>query len=114
MEVPRVTTMASRNLSLLITEDVNWESFPEEARIFVDRFNGRILKRIETPAERMWVVLIKRRRFWLTYDDFPIGLSLDSMNRLCNQVVHEIYATLQTETPSKRFQPIAREGARLR
>lgn len=106
--------MASGNLSLLVTENVNWKSFPEEARKFVDRFNGRVLKRIDTPAERTWVVLIKWRPFWLTYDDFPIGLSLDSMNRLCNQVVRQIHATLQTETHSQRFQPIAREDARPR
>jgi hypothetical protein len=111
MDAPSITTMTSGNLSLLITEDVSWESFPDQAGQFVDRFNGRVLKRIDTPVERMWVVLIKWRPFWLTFDDFPLGLSLDSMNRLCNPVVREIYASLQTETRNKRLQPIGREDA---
>ena len=104
--------MASGNLSLLITEDVTWESFPQQAQEFVDRFNGRVLKRMDTPVERMWIVLIRWRPFWLTFDDLPWGLSLDSMNRFCNSVVREIYASLQGETHNKRLQPIAREDAR--
>jgi hypothetical protein len=102
MEAPNVTAMASGNLSLLITEDVSWDSFPEQARQFVERFNGRVLKRIDTPVERMWIVLIKWRPFWLIFEDFPLGLSLDSMNRFCNPVVREIYARLQSETHNKR------------
>ena len=104
--------MASGNLSLLITEDVSWESFPEQAQQFVGRFDARVLKRIDTPVERMWVVLIKWRPFWLAFDDLPLGLSLDSMNRLCNPVVREIYEILKAETHNKPLQPIARENAR--
>ncbi len=112
MESPCVRTMASGNLSLLITEDVSWESFPEQAQQFVGRFDARVLKRIDTPVERMWVVLIKWRPFWLAFDDLPLGLSLDSMNRLCNPVVREIYEILKAETHNKPLQPIARENAR--
>jgi hypothetical protein len=112
MEAPCVTTMASGDLSLLITEDVSWESFPELAQQFVDRFHARVLKRVDTPVERMWVVLIRWRPFWLTFDDFPLGLSLDSMNRLCNPIIREIHESLRAETHNKRLQPIARENAR--
>jgi hypothetical protein len=75
----------------------------------LDRFNGRVLKRIDTPVERIWIVLIGWRPFWLTFDDFPVGLSLDSMNRICNPVVRKIHDALQSETHNKRLQPIARE-----
>ena len=112
MEPPCVTTMASGRLSLLITENVSWESFPERAQQFVNRFDARVLKRIDTPVERMWVVLIKWRLFWLAFDDLPLGMSLDSMNRLCNPVIREIYKILKAETHNKPLQPIARENAR--
>lgn len=111
METPRVSTMASGNLSLPITEEVSWESFPEHAQWFLRRFNGRVLKRIDTPVERMWVVLIKWRPFWLTFEDFPLGLTLDSMSRLCNPVVHQIHEALKAETYNKRLQPIGRKNA---
>jgi hypothetical protein len=83
--------MASGNLSLPITEEVSWESFPEQAQEFVNRFGGIVLKRIDTPVERMWIVLIKWRLFWLTFEDFPLGLSLDSMIRFCNSVIRDRY-----------------------
>ena len=38
-----------------------------------------------------------RKTFWLTYDDYPRGLSLDSMNRLCNPVVRRLYRQLSAE-----------------
>ena len=86
--------MASGNLSLLITEDITWESFPRQAQEFVDRFKGKVLKRIDTPVERMWIVLIRWRPFYLTFEDFPLGLSLDSLSRFCNPVVRDLYKEL--------------------
>ena len=38
--------MASGNLSLLITEDVTWESFPEQADRFVKLFKGIVLIKV--------------------------------------------------------------------
>lgn len=98
---PCIRTMASGNLGLLISEEVSWESFPERAAHFVTRFNGRVLKRIDTPVERMWIVLIQWRPFWLSFEDFPVGFSLDSMNRLCNPVVRELHRILLAETHNK-------------
>ena len=94
MHAPSISKMASGNLSLLITENVSWESFPDQAQDFLKRFNGRRLKSIDTPVERMWIVVIQWRFFWLTFDDFPLGLSLDSMNRFCNPVVLDLHRIL--------------------
>jgi hypothetical protein len=92
-----VRTMASGNLSLQITEDVDRDSFPIQASEFVKRFKGTVLKRIDTPVERMWIVLIRWRPFFLAYDDFPVGLSLDSMNRLCNPVVRDLHREMESD-----------------
>ena len=94
---PCIQTMASGNLSLLITEEVSWESFPEQAERFVRRVNGRVLRRIDTPVERMWIVLIQRRSFWLTFEDSPSGMSLDSMHPSCNSVIEELHRALSGE-----------------
>ena len=71
--VPCIKRMASGNLSLLITEDVSWESFPEQARIFTDRFGGKVIVRIATPVERMWTVTIKGLVPWMF---IAVGFSL--------------------------------------
>lgn len=92
--------MASGNLSLTITEDTAWETFPDQAADFVRRFGGTVLKRIDTPAERMWIVLIKWRPFYLTFEDFPLRMTLDSMNRSRVSVIHEIHAKLLAEAQS--------------
>ncbi|HET9396400.1 MAG TPA: DUF3630 family protein [Nitrospiraceae bacterium] len=86
--------MASGDLSLLITEDVSWESFPDQAQKFVERFDGKVIDRIDTPVERMWAVTIKACEFWLVFEDFPLGMSLDSKSSSCNPVIQEIYSAL--------------------
>lgn len=86
--------MASGNLSLLITEDVSWESFPDQAQQFVERFGGKVIERIDTPVERMWTVTIKGCEFWLAFEDFPLGMSLDSKSSNCNPVVQELFSAL--------------------
>jgi hypothetical protein len=93
---PEIIEMASGNLSLLITEEVSWESFPGQAREFLDRVGGYVLKKIDTPVERLWIVLIKWRPFYLTFEDYPLGMSLDSMNAMCNSVVRELHQRLKS------------------
>ena len=97
MSTPSIETMASGNPSLTITEDTEWETFPDQAADFVRRFGGIVLKRIDTPVERMWIVLIKWRPFYLTFEDFPLRMTLDSMNGSCASVIHEIHAQLIAE-----------------
>lgn len=92
---PQIQQMASGNLSLLITEEVSWETFPEQAQEFVKWAGGFVLKRMDSPVERIWIVLIKWRPFFLAFDDFPLGMSLDSMNSLCNPVVRELHQKLK-------------------
>jgi hypothetical protein len=68
---PKIIEMASGNLSLHITEDVSWEDYSEKARKFMNWSGGYVLKRIDTPVERMWIVLIRWRPFFLKFDDLP-------------------------------------------
>lgn len=94
--------MASGNPSLTITEDTTWETFPDQASDFVRRFGGTVLKRIDTPVERMWIVLIKWRPFYLTFEDFPLRMTLDSINGTCASVIQEIHASLLAEAHSEK------------
>lgn len=98
MILPTIETMASGNPSLTITEETSWEAFPDQAAHFVRRFGGIVLRRIDTPVERMWIVLIRWRPFYLTFEDFPLRMSLDSMNRSCASVIYDIHAKLIAES----------------
>lgn len=101
---PTIEKMASGNLSLFITEDVSWEDFPEKAAKFIVFSNGIVLKKMDTPAERLWVVLIGWRPFWLVFEDFPYGMSLDSMFSICNPVINRLHRLLtEPDSQNKRL-----------
>lgn len=102
MDIPTIETMASGNPCLTITEYTSWETFPDQAAEFVRKFNGIVLKRIDTGAERMWIVLIKWRPFFLVLEDSPLSITLESMNRFCTPVLHEIHAALLAEAESSK------------
>ncbi len=89
--------MASGNPSLTITENTSWETFPAQAAEFVQRFRGVVLKRFDTPAERMWIILIKWRPFFLTFEDLPTRMTLDTMSRYCTPVIRDIHAKMHAD-----------------
>lgn len=95
--------MASGKLSLTITEDTAWETFPGQASRFVGRFRGTVIKRIDTPVDRMWIVLIKWRPFFLTFEDFPLRLTLDSTTTSGASVIHEIHDALLEDAQSEEL-----------
>lgn len=102
MQLPTLERMASGNLSLTITEDTGWETFPDQAADFVRKCRGIVLIRIDTPAERIWIVLIKWRPFFLTFEDLPWRMTLDSMHGSCTSVIHDIHARLLAEVQTQK------------
>jgi hypothetical protein len=70
VSLPTIETMASENPSLTIPEDTSSETFQDQPIDYVRRFGGTVLKRIDTPVKRMWIVLSKWRPFYLTFEDF--------------------------------------------
>jgi hypothetical protein len=92
IEYPKVERMASGNLSLAISDSVTWESFPQEARIFLKSVQGRPLLRLDTGAERNWLVLVGWRPFFLVLDD--LGMSLDSIAKIGNPIIISLQAEI--------------------
>lgn len=69
--------MASGNPSLTITRDTAWDTFPDQAADFVRKFNGIVVARVNNGVDQMWIVLIKWRPFFLTFEDLPLRITLD-------------------------------------
>lgn len=76
-----VCTMASGNLSLKLTENMNWVNFPDFAEEFLKLLGGKVISRSDEVDIRVWEVVIENSVFWLSYDDFPSEVSLDSKNK---------------------------------
>jgi hypothetical protein len=81
IEKLEVFTMASGNLSLILTENMNWDKFPDFAEEFVKLLGGKIISRSDAVDIRVWEVMIDNSIFWLSYDDFPSEVSLESKDK---------------------------------
>ena len=77
LDVLAFEPMASGHRSLRLTTEVSWEEFDAYATAFVTALRGAITHRADSPAERVWSVTIDGASFWLSFDDFGLGVSLD-------------------------------------
>lgn len=89
----RLDTMASGDLNLSISQDISWEDFLGTAKSFLREVDGTLVHRTDTSFERVWEVMIRGQKFWLSWDDNG-GMSLDSTCTACNEVVKSIYNDL--------------------
>jgi hypothetical protein len=89
-----IQPMASGNESLALTGRVGWESFPRYAEALVQLMGGTVLERADGPVERVWTVRIDGEVFWLAYDDFPIGVSLEPRGVAASALIPQICRTL--------------------
>src|SRR5688572_7799321 len=67
---------ATGETSLRLTTQVSWDRFPSYAQGIVDVFQGSIIERTDSPIERLWKVRIYGQRFWLSFADTALGVSL--------------------------------------
>lgn len=77
---PKLIKMASGHLSLEISDNVSYESFLEQAELFLASVGGAIKNRNDSFIMCIWKVEINDREFRLVYDDYPCGVSLESNN----------------------------------
>ena len=96
-----IRTMASGDDSLLLSDRVDWDSFPAYAGEIVRLLGGAVVDRVDGPDQRLWTVSIANQLFWLTYEDSPPGVSLDPQNRDASAMVPGIRQTLWNAVRSR-------------
>jgi hypothetical protein len=82
--------MASGNLALALTGRVDYESFPAYADDVLPLLEGTIVDRADGPDQRVWTVDIRGRLFWLAYDEFQKGVSLDPQDSAASALIPAI------------------------
>ena len=87
LECLRIERMASGNNALLLSERVSWEAFPEYAESILQLIGGVVVERVDGPVERIWNVEIDGALFWLAFDDWPAGVSLEPRNGAASALV---------------------------
>lgn len=82
--------MASGDRSLRLSTRVTWEEFASYATAVVSLVGGSIVDRADCASERVWTAIIHGQRFWISFDDFALGVSLDPQDNAANELVPAI------------------------
>ena len=82
--------MASGDLSLVVTDRVGWALFGPYARAILWALGGRVVSRADTPVERVWQVNVDGRDYWLCFNDWGLGVSLDSQDGAASDYITQI------------------------
>jgi len=90
LEVLELEPMASGDQSLRLTTHVTWEEFPPYALAVIGLLGGSIIERSDSAPERVWTAIIDGQRFWISFDDFALGVSLDPQDRAAAALVPSI------------------------
>jgi hypothetical protein len=77
LEALRLEPMASGNEALLLSNRVPWEAFPSYAPALADLLGGKIVDKADSAAERVWTAIIEGRCFFISFDDYPLGVTLE-------------------------------------
>jgi hypothetical protein len=106
LELLKITKMASGDDSLELTQSVSWAEFPRYATEIINILGGEIINKADTPVERVWDVCINGERFWLSFNDFGLGVSLDSQMRQSSKHITAIRDRLQEWINAEDDRPI--------
>lgn len=91
--------MASGATSLRLTRQVSWEEFPDYVEQLIELLDGSIDERVDTAVERVVAVTILGRPFWISLDDFDLGVSLDPRDPGAAGLIPELRRRLMRRTP---------------
>jgi hypothetical protein len=94
LEVLETEPMASGHRSLRLTRAVPWEGFAAYADALVRALDGSILHRADSPAERVWSVVVGGGHYWLSFDDFGLGVALDACDAEADAAIESIRSRL--------------------
>jgi hypothetical protein len=79
--------MASGERSLLLSTRVTWEDFASYAAAVVALLGGRIIDRADSASERVWTAVIDGQRYWISFDDFALGVSLEPQDHAAGELI---------------------------
>jgi len=80
LESLSIETMHSGRACLNLTSNLNWEEFPDYAKAVLNLLDGNISQKTDAVDVRIWEVIIDKEKFYLTFDDFPVMVSIESLS----------------------------------
>jgi hypothetical protein len=98
LERLEIEPMASGNQSLVLTEAIDWESFPDYAAAVLRCVAGTLVHRAQGPDKWVWTVTVREQLFWLAYDEY-LGrrVSIDAQDAAASALLPDIRQILLTQ-----------------
>lgn len=94
---PKLIEMHAENWSIELTEEGNWESFPRFAEVFSKQIGFAIINRTDAVDMRIFEIEYLGQRIRLVYEDFPNGISLESMSASGAAVIKDLFKLLSSD-----------------
>ena len=91
----RIYEMYSKNKCLLITDEISWEQFTKFANFLLGLFEAKLINKEEGITEIIWLIEIKGGRFYLCFDDYPLGVTIESVDDNSDLIIPDIEKKLQ-------------------
>jgi len=87
--------MVSGHLCLNLSQNVNWDEFPDFANELLDLLKGTVLSRCDGVDVRLWNVVVDGMKLKLVFDDFPIMTTFESSDGDGDALLQQIYSKLK-------------------
>ena len=94
VELLNIKKMWSGHLCLQITERITWDEFPCYAEKLIKVLHGKIISRVDSPDIRIWDVSINGKKFQLIFDDYPLMVTLESIDDEADSEIKNIRTSL--------------------
>lgn len=92
----QIETMASGHLRLLLSEKVGWEDFEAFAEELLPILDATIADKTDGVEMRIWKLNLPCCSLGLVYEDYPVGVSLESSTDEADSILPELQRKLRT------------------
>ncbi len=89
-----IRKMATGNLCLELSSDISAHAFPDHAKQFVKKVNAWTFFKSSDQKKRIWLIVVRFRPFYLTFDPSDSKMRLESLVKGCNSVIESLYNEL--------------------
>lgn len=94
LEALRVERMANGWNSLLLSERVSYEEFPLYVDAVASLLDARPGQAIDGPDIRMRSLRVGLKWYWIVFDDFPCGVTIEPRSRYAARHVERLLEKL--------------------
>lgn len=91
----KLSKMASGNLCLTLSEKIDWDQFEEYANQITSLLKAKVRQKNESVVTIIWDILIDDQPLKLVYDDYPLGVTIESDNEDGDKKILEIFEVLK-------------------